>query len=104
MNGNLTVIATSIAIIGTLSGVVLGWIARSNDNRRETKQEAKSEMSLKMDVEYIKRGIDDVRFEVRSQKQQLDSMNERLTRVEESSKQAHKRIDETNRRLDEKGG
>lgn len=100
MDWNLTVIATCIAIVGTLSGVILGWIARSKDNRRETKQEAKSEMGLKMDVEYIKRGIDDVRFEVRSQKQQLDSMNERLTRVEESSKQAHKRLD----RWDEKGG
>lgn len=38
-------------------------------------------------------GINDIRLEMRSQRDVLTSIMERLTRVEESSKQAHKRID-----------
>lgn len=100
MNVYLAVVAACIAIVGTVSGGILGWTARARETKRETKQEAKSEMGLKMDVEYIKRGIDDVRYEVRSLGQKTDNISERLTRVEESSKQAHKRID----RMEEKGG
>ncbi|MNU04128.1 hypothetical protein D3C72_2484130 [compost metagenome] len=45
------------------------------------------------DVEYIKRGVDDIRVDVRMQGQKVDGLAERVTRVEESAKQAHKRLD-----------
>ncbi|MGE6576253.1 hypothetical protein ACQKFM_15155 [Paenibacillus xylanexedens] len=45
------------------------------------------------DVDYIKRGVDDIRLEQRVQAQRVDALSERVTRVEESAKQAHKRID-----------
>ncbi|MEG1609533.1 MAG: hypothetical protein RR348_06655 [Clostridia bacterium] len=46
------------------------------------------------DNQYIKRRIDDVLLEQRETNKTLDAHGERLTRVEESAKQAHKRIDE----------
>ncbi|MFC0392431.1 hypothetical protein [Paenibacillus mendelii] len=48
---------------------------------------------LRNDVDYIKRGIDDVRFEQRERGRRFDALSERVTRVEESAKQAHKRLD-----------
>ncbi|MCQ6559769.1 hypothetical protein NNL21_13795 [Paenibacillus mendelii] len=44
-------------------------------------------------MDYIKRGIDDVRFEQRERGRRFDALSERVTRVEESAKQAHKRLD-----------
>mgnify|MGYP001954875778 CR=1 FL=1 len=44
-------------------------------------------------VNYIRQGVDDLRVEIRSQGQRYDMLAERVTRVEESTKQAHKRID-----------
>lgn len=44
-------------------------------------------------MEYLKRGVDDIRFDIRKQGERLDGQAERLTRVEESAKQAHKRLD-----------
>ena len=61
--------------------------------KQETKEETSASVALKTDMEYIKRGIDDIRFDVRKQGERLDGQAERLTRVEESAKQAHKRID-----------
>lgn len=49
---------------------------------------------LASDIGYIKAGIDDLKTEVRALKSEMSELNMRLTRVEESTKQAHKRIDE----------
>lgn len=49
---------------------------------------------LASDVGYIKAGIDDLKTELRALKAEMAEINTRLARVEESTKQAHKRIDE----------
>lgn len=49
---------------------------------------------LASDIGYIKAGIDDLKSEVRAIKSELSELNMRVTRVEESTKQAHKRIDQ----------
>ncbi len=41
----------------------------------------------------VNNGINDIRVEMRTQRDTITNMLERLTRVEESAKQAHKRID-----------
>lgn len=86
-------IKTIIAIIAALSGIALGWMARTRTNRQDIQNEAGSGAVLRTDVEYIKRGVDDIRIDVRMQGQRVDGLAERVTRVEESSKQAHKRLD-----------
>jgi uncharacterized membrane protein len=90
---NISLITAIIGIVAALSGVALGWTARAKEGKREVKAEAEIETTLKTDMEYLKRGVDDIRFEQRSQGQRIDTVCERLTRVEESSKQAHKRLD-----------
>lgn len=88
-----------IGVVATLSGIVLGWSARAKEAKKEVRKDAELDTALRTDMEYLKRGVDDIRIEQRSQGQRVDVMGERLTRVEESSKQAHKRID----RMEQKG-
>ncbi|MFU1797669.1 hypothetical protein ACM1RC_27645 [Paenibacillus azoreducens] len=80
-------------MISAISGIALGWLGRERTVRKDAAQEAGAGASLHTDVEYIKRGVDDIRADVRMQGQRMDGLSERLTRVEESAKQAHKRID-----------
>jgi hypothetical protein len=56
--------------------------------------------TLSTDVEYIKHGVDDVRFELKDQVRRFDALPERVTRVEESTKQAHKRLAKSKNRED----
>lgn len=88
-----TIITAAVSVAAALSGIVLGWAARAREEKKETRSETEREATLRTDMEYLKRGVDDIRIEQRSQGQRMDAMGERLTRVEESSKQAHKRID-----------
>jgi hypothetical protein len=87
---NLPILISAAAAI---SGIILGWLGRSRTVRQDTVDEASQDARLRADMEYIKRGIDDVRLEQRAQGQRFDALAERVTRVEESAKQAHKRID-----------
>lgn len=96
---DFTIITALIGVVATLSGIVLGWSARAREEKREIKKDVEIDTTLRTDMEYLKRGVDDIRIEQRSQGQRMDAMGERLTRVEESSKQAHKRID----RMEQKG-
>lgn len=79
----------TIAAVATISGIVLGWLGRSRTIRKDGAEDGE----LRARVDYIARGVDDLRVEIRLQGQRYDILAERVTRVEESAKQAHKRID-----------
>jgi len=49
---------------------------------------------LLSDIGYIKSGVDDIKSEQKEQRKTNIEVVSRLTAVEESAKQAHKRIDE----------
>ncbi|RAU98126.1 hypothetical protein [Paenibacillus sp. YN15] len=93
MQINWGTFATLIGMIGVASGVMLGWMGRARSTKQDTVQQAGSDAKLRSDMDYIKRGVDDIRLEQRSQGQRIDVLSERVTRLEESSKQAHKRLD-----------
>lgn len=82
-----------ISVIAAISGLILGWSGRTRSFRQDIIQEAGADALQRADVDYIKRGVDDIRLEQRAQAQRVDVLSERVTRVEESAKQAHKRID-----------
>lgn len=88
----IAVVMSIVSVIGTISGVALGWKAKSRTDRQETVADASRDAKLQSDIAYIIRGIDDVRLDLREQGRQFDALTERVTRVEESAKQAHHRI------------
>jgi len=85
------------AIITGLSGIVLGWAARIKADKKEAvaaaTHDAAIDTALKSDVDYIKRGVDDIKVDMRVQVAKIEDIDRRVTRVEESAKSAHKRID-----------
>ena len=83
----------TVSVVAAISGIILGWMGRSRSFRQDAAAEASSDAVQRADVEYIKRGVDDIRVDMRLQGQKVDGLSERVTRVEESTKQAHKRID-----------
>ena len=90
---DMAVITAVVGIVAALSGVLLGWSGRARDTRKADKAEAADGAALRQDVEYIKRGVDDIRVEQRATREDMGKLAERVTRVEESAKQAHKRLD-----------
>ena len=100
----VTIVAL-IGVAGTVCSIVFGYLGYQRGKRhdanqkikevkQETEQDVKEVSELKADTNYIRRRIDDVLLEQRELNKTVNVHAERLTRVEESAKQAHKRIDE----------
>lgn len=81
--------AMVISAAAAISGIILGWLGRSRTIRQDGAQDGE----LRASVNYIRQGVDELKIELKSRGQQFDMLAERVTRVEESAKQAHKRID-----------
>lgn len=90
-------ILTLIAIGGTVSGVIVGWAGRSRAVKQDTISEATKDATLQADMAYLKRGIDDMRVKMDLIGQRYEMLAEMAIRMDESIKQAHKRIDKIER-------
>ena len=86
MNIEITLLCTIIgALIGALS------YKMNSDKKIETDATQKTEVATKLD--YISKGVDDIRLDIKAQDAKLNTTIERLIKVEESTKSAHHRLD-----------
>lgn len=94
-------IGTMFGIIGTLSAIVFGYIAysrnKTNDSKTETKEDTEIKASLDTKVSMILDDVKEVKITQRSFNDGFDKfkldMTDKVARIEESTKQAHKRLD-----------
>lgn len=87
-----------IGLLCTLAGLVMSFAFSFLTHKRNEKHDIENMSEgrgvLQSDVGYIKAGIDDLKRENKAVNMKIDNISERVTRIEESCKQAHKRIDE----------
>lgn len=74
-------------------GTILGVIGALATLRKDSKQDGAEDAHVRAKVDYIASGVDDIRLDMRTQANKIETLNERLIRNEESTKQAHKRLD-----------
>ena len=90
---------TAGAIVGLVGGIVAAiaaicTIVTFTINRGKDKyQEGTDDGGIRGDIKYMRNSFDDLRLDVKEIARKQDQQGERLTRVEESVKSAHKRID-----------
>lgn len=79
-----------IAVIGCIVGLA-GWLRNhDSDNNKETSNMT----TVIVKLENIRVSISDLKLDLKRTAEDLQSIDRRLTVVEESTKQAHKRINE----------
>ncbi len=79
-----------IAVIGCIVGLA-GWLRNHDtDNEKETSNMT----TVIVKLENIRGSISDLKLDLKRTAEDLQSIDRRLTVVEESTKQAHKRINE----------
>ena len=93
----------SIIAIATVAGVsstvLSSYIAYSKGQKKDSYSAGNARGTLETDIAYIKHRTDDVLLEQKDTNKSINALAERVTRVEESSKSAHKRLDQ----IEEKG-
>lgn len=83
----------SIALACTVLGAIISYLTFQRNKTKDTKEEIQGLTKLQEESKYVVKGVDEIRYNLRDMNKNMSDMNERLIRVEESCKQAHKRID-----------
>ena len=83
-----------LGALGTISSIMFAYVGYSRGIKKQCKDEGIDTGELKANITYIRSGVDDIKIDLKAQERRVGDLSERVIRVEESSKQAHKRIDE----------
>lgn len=89
----MEIISIVLSALFGIGGLVFGIISAVRNKKTDDTKEAKEDGIVLTELGYIKSGIDDIKHKQFEQDKQNLNFVKELTVVEESTKQAHKRID-----------
>ena len=81
-------------VAGVVASIIFGTIAYRRYQNQDIASDATMEATFKANIDYIKRGVDEIKTEQSKMAENIGRLSERVTRVEESVKSAHCRLDE----------
>lgn len=87
-------IGTVIGILGGICAVIFGIRSWRQSQKTDDRHDGQTLGTVQSDLGYIKSGVDDLKIEVRELRTGQSNLTERVRAVEESARQAHKRLDE----------
>lgn len=90
---------TLISIIGGIAGIVFGVITYARNRRQDNTSEGQRNGEIMSELGYIKAGVDDMKRKQEKSDETIMGFLRDLTAVQESAKQAHKRIDKLEDRI-----
>lgn len=82
-----------IGVVLTMLSLALGYLGYSLNKTKVVKADIQQSADIKAELGYISKGVNDIRYDLRTKETQMNLIGERVTRVEESAKQAHRRLD-----------
>lgn len=86
-----------IGILGVAAAIVFGALAFRRGQKADDQGESQRLTRIESKLDYITTTVNEIKGEQRDQREEMGDFNTRLTRVEESTRQAHKRIDALNK-------
>ncbi|EGT0692720.1 hypothetical protein GW965_07945 [Clostridium perfringens] len=90
---NVDIVAI-IGLIGTISGVYLGFWKAKKDGEKSIKEDTVQNTVMATKLDSISKGVDDIRIDFKTQAREIQRMQLDQARLDESVKSAHHRIDE----------
>lgn len=92
-------LALALGILGTVSSIVLGFIALRRNTKTYDSNEGRQTGTMLSDIGYIKSGVDDIKRKQENQESYNLQIMQEITSAKDSAASAHKRIDGLEQRL-----
>ena len=89
----LEIFLTVLSGVASVCAIVFGYKAYRRGQKADDTSEASKLTEIETTLTFIKNSVTRIETAQTSQSNTIAGISERLTRVEESAKQAHKRID-----------
>lgn len=87
-------IAIVISALSLIFNIYMGISSMKRGHKQEVKEDSSQIASVLVQLKNISDGIAEIKNDINSIKNDVREDHDRIIRLEESSKQAHKRIDE----------
>ena len=97
---DIEILSTVIGIVGTVLAIVFGYSAWKRNQKTDDTSTGENKGTMLTEIGYIKSGIDDIKRKQDKQDERNIEVITRMTAVEASAKQAHKRLDRLEGRVD----
>ena len=81
-----------VGVLVGVTGVLIAIFGYVLNRDRDKKNNATSEAEMKVTLSHISRGVDDIKLDVKTNKEQMNAFSRDLVRVDESVKSAHHRL------------
>lgn len=95
-------IAVVVSVLGGIAGVIFGVATITNRKKKDDEEDGRQTGVVLTELGYIKSSVDDIKRKQDKQDEQTINFLRELTEVKESAKQAHKRIDTLEERINGK--
>lgn len=82
-----------IPLICTVLGFIIAAMTFGRNRDKDIRQDAANSAVIGTKLDNINSGVESIRIDMKSNEKSIAILSERMVRVEESSKQAHKRLD-----------
>ena len=89
---------TVLSVFSTVCAIVFGYIAFVRNRDKDKESNVKHDATVLTEIGYIKANTDEIKAEQKEQRKTNTEFVTRLTDVEASAKQAHKRLDHIEKR------
>lgn len=83
----------TVGLICTIVGAAATFLTQKRNFKQDTKEEASNFTRIEAKLDYVSKGVEDIRLDMRDHGRQINDLTERIVRVEESTKSAHHRMD-----------
>lgn len=83
----------TIAALSTVLGVIATILTIVRNTKKDTQSDVERHISVKEELSYIAKSVDDIKYDVREVKSSSANLNERMIRAEENIKSCFNRID-----------
>ena len=87
-------IETIISLVVAVASLLFTAFSFKRTKFQDNSANATERATMTADIRYIRSSVDDIKLENKSIQRDIRGMSERLVKVEESTKSAHNRIDE----------
>lgn len=89
-----------LGLLIAVASLAISYFGYVLNKSKSIKTDGQQSAEVKAELGYIRKGVDDIRIDLKASEKQMVALGERVTRVEESTKQAHKRLDTMEKETD----
>lgn len=85
--------AIEVGVILTIVGALIGYFTFQRNRDKELRSSASEDAIVRTKLDHISVGVHSIQLDMDKNSMRMSEVSDRVIRVEESAKQAHKRID-----------